>query len=161
MQGGRYFWGFEPLWAQPHTWVQNIILDLWFPVCSMKLDFKFLQHEYLCISFRGTDGAAVSCFNTWMILLFDSAAFPMMLGRGVHWLDLYRKLSNLNPVTFSLWNLILFLWCRYHFDGKFLAMVSSKICNSVRGINRVVYDITSKPPSTVEWEWSQHTRMEW
>jgi GMP synthase (glutamine-hydrolysing) len=40
----------------------------------------------------------------------------------------------------------------YHFDGKFLAEVSSKICNSVRGINRVVYDITSKPPSTVEWE---------
>ncbi|XP_024383277.1 uncharacterized protein [Physcomitrium patens] len=40
----------------------------------------------------------------------------------------------------------------FHFDGKFLAEVSSKICNSVRGINRVVYDITSKPPSTVEWE---------
>ncbi|CAM6014911.1 unnamed protein product [Sphagnum balticum] len=40
----------------------------------------------------------------------------------------------------------------YHFDSKFLADVSSKICNSIRDINRVVYDITSKPPSTVEWE---------
>ncbi|XP_062074329.1 uncharacterized protein LOC133778423 [Humulus lupulus] len=40
----------------------------------------------------------------------------------------------------------------YPFDGKFLAEVSQKICNSVRGINRVSYDITSKPPSTIEWE---------
>ncbi|CAM6082838.1 unnamed protein product [Calypogeia fissa] len=40
----------------------------------------------------------------------------------------------------------------YHFDSKFLAAVSSKICNTVRGINRIVYDITSKPPATVEWE---------
>ncbi|BBM99988.1 GMP synthase (glutamine-hydrolysing) [Marchantia polymorpha subsp. ruderalis] len=40
----------------------------------------------------------------------------------------------------------------YHFNTKFLAEVSSKICNTVRGINRVVYDITSKPPATVEWE---------
>ncbi|KAH9304153.1 hypothetical protein KI387_008557 [Taxus chinensis] len=40
----------------------------------------------------------------------------------------------------------------YQFEPKFLAEVSAKICNSVRGVNRVVYDITSKPPSTVEWE---------
>ncbi|ERN01642.1 uncharacterized protein LOC18429727 isoform X2 [Amborella trichopoda] len=40
----------------------------------------------------------------------------------------------------------------YNFDPKFLQYVSSKICNEVQGVNRVVYDITSKPPSTVEWE---------
>lgn len=40
----------------------------------------------------------------------------------------------------------------YHFEAKFLAEVSSEICNKVRGINRIVYDITSKPPATVEWE---------
>eukprot|EP00250_Pteridium_aquilinum_P026376 c32921_g1_i1 orf=90-1700(+) len=40
----------------------------------------------------------------------------------------------------------------YQFDPKFLAEVSAKICNSVRGVNRIVYDITSKPPATVEWE---------
>ena len=40
----------------------------------------------------------------------------------------------------------------YHFDHAFLADVSNCICNEVRGVNRVVYDISSKPPATIEWE---------
>jgi GMP synthase (glutamine-hydrolysing) len=40
----------------------------------------------------------------------------------------------------------------YHFDHGFLAQVSNRIINEVRGINRIVYDITSKPPGTIEWE---------
>ena len=40
----------------------------------------------------------------------------------------------------------------YPFPHEFLAKVSSKICNQVRGVNRVVYDISSKPPATIEWE---------
>ncbi|QDZ17685.1 GMP synthetase [Chloropicon primus] len=40
----------------------------------------------------------------------------------------------------------------YPFDGKFLKEVSSRICNKVKSVNRVVYDITSKPPGTIEWE---------
>ena len=40
----------------------------------------------------------------------------------------------------------------FEFDHKFLSKVSTRIVNEVRGINRVVYDITSKPPSTIEWE---------
>jgi GMP synthase (glutamine-hydrolysing) len=39
-----------------------------------------------------------------------------------------------------------------HLPYNFLADVSNEIINSVRGINRVVYDISSKPPATIEWE---------
>ncbi|MCB9033945.1 MAG: glutamine-hydrolyzing GMP synthase [Chitinophagales bacterium] len=41
-------------------------------------------------------------------------------------------------------------WC--HLPYEFLATVSNKIINEIKGINRVVYDISSKPPATIEWE---------
>ena len=41
-------------------------------------------------------------------------------------------------------------WARIPYDV--LATMSSRIINEVRGINRVVYDISSKPPATIEWE---------
>jgi len=41
-------------------------------------------------------------------------------------------------------------WARM--PHAFLARVSNRIINEVHGVNRVVYDISSKPPSTIEWE---------
>jgi GMP synthase (glutamine-hydrolysing) len=39
-----------------------------------------------------------------------------------------------------------------HLPYDFLSEVSSSIINNVKGVNRVVYDISSKPPATIEWE---------
>ena len=41
-------------------------------------------------------------------------------------------------------------WC--HLPYEFLARISNAIINRVHGVNRVVYDISSKPPATIEWE---------
>jgi len=41
-------------------------------------------------------------------------------------------------------------WAKLPMD--FLGHVSNRIVNEVRGINRVAYDISSKPPATIEWE---------
>ena len=39
-----------------------------------------------------------------------------------------------------------------HLPYEFLGYISNRIINRVKGINRVVYDISSKPPATIEWE---------
>jgi GMP synthase (glutamine-hydrolysing) len=41
-------------------------------------------------------------------------------------------------------------WSRIPYDV--LALISNRIINEVKGVNRVVYDISSKPPATIEWE---------
>ena len=46
-----------------------------------------------------------------------------------------------------------FMTCQYtRLPHSLLSRISTRITNEVRGINRVVFDITDKPPATIEWE---------
>jgi GMP synthase (glutamine-hydrolysing) len=54
----------------------------------------------------------------------------------------YRAVTSVDGMTAD--------WA--HLPYEFLAHMSNSIINQVRGINRVVYDISSKPPATIEWE---------
>ena len=60
----------------------------------------------------------------------------------------YENLLGLRAVTSS--DGMTADWFRM--PDKALTKISNKIVNSVKGINRVVYDVTSKPPGTIEWE---------
>ena len=60
----------------------------------------------------------------------------------------YAKVLALRAVTSS--DAMTADW--YPFDHEFLQKVSNRITNEVEGVNRVVYDVTSKPPGTIEWE---------
>ncbi len=53
-----------------------------------------------------------------------------------------RAVTSVDGMTADFWP----------FDHAFLSRASTRIINEVRGINRVVYDVTSKPPGTIEWE---------
>ena len=60
----------------------------------------------------------------------------------------YEKVLSLRAVTSS--DGMTADW--YPFTFEFLRQVSNRITNEVKGVNRVVYDVTSKPPGTIEWE---------
>ena len=58
----------------------------------------------------------------------------------------------MRAILFLLLTSYAFAESNFDFSKKFMQNVSNKIINNIKGINRVVYDVTSKPPSTIELE---------
>ena len=83
-----------------------------------------------------------SVWQAGAILLGDSSVGVMGDGRTYEKVVALRAVSSTDGMTAD--------WV--HLPYEFLSKVSNEIINKVKGVNRVVYDISSKPPATIEWE---------
>ena len=63
-------------------------------------------------------------------------------GRTYEWVCALRAVTSTDGMTADV----------YPFEAAFLTRIATRIVNEVKGINRVTYDVTSKPPGTIEWE---------
>lgn len=81
-------------------------------------------------------------WQAFSILLPIKTVGVMGDGRSYEHVCALRAVTSIDGMTANF----------YPFDMKFLSKVSTRIINEIPGVNRVVYDITSKPPATIEWE---------
>ena len=88
------------------------------------------------------EGLYNSIWQAFTVLLPVSSVGVMGDARTYEYVLSLRAVTSVDGMTAD--------W--YTFEHDFLSSVSNKIINRVRGVNRVVYDISSKPPATIEWE---------
>jgi GMP synthase (glutamine-hydrolysing) len=81
-------------------------------------------------------------WQAFAVLLPVQAVGVMGDYRTYDWVAALRAVTSTDGMTAE----------SFPFDHSFLAATATRIINEVRGINRVVYDVTSKPPGTIEWE---------
>ena len=100
------------------------------------------QADYYFIQALKDHGLYNKIWQAYAALLPVKTVGVMGDNRTYEYLCLLRAITSEDGMTADF----------YEFKKTFVQMISNKIVNSIRGINRVVYDITSKPPSTIELE---------
>ena len=88
------------------------------------------------------DGLYDTIWQAFAVLLPVRTVGVMGDGRTYDYVCALRAVTSTDGMTADY----------YPFSHDFLGRVSTRIINEVKGINRVVYDVTSKPPGTIEWE---------
>lgn len=100
------------------------------------------QADYLYVKALKEHGLYATVWQAGAILLPVKSVGVMGDERTYEYTVALRAVTSVDGMTAD--------WA--HLPYEFLAHVSNTIINNVRGINRVVYDISSKPPATIEWE---------
>jgi len=100
------------------------------------------EADYYFIKALKENGLYHKIWQAYAALLPVKTVGVMGDNRTYEYLCLLRAITSKDGMTADF----------FEFKKSFLQMISNKIVNNIRGINRVVYDITSKPPSTIELE---------
>ena len=111
------------------------------PITREKLDILRLADEIYIEEIRRS-GQYDNIWQAFEVLLPVKTVGVMGDGRTYDYVVGLRAVSSTDGMTADF----------YPFDMNFLGAVATRIINEVKGVNRVVYDVTSKPPGTIEWE---------
>jgi GMP synthase (glutamine-hydrolysing) len=106
-----------------------------------KLDILRVADEIFVEEIRRT-GLYDDIWQAFALLLPVKSVGVMGDGRTYDYVVALRAVTSTDGMTADF----------YPFDMNFLGTVATRIVNEVKGVNRVVYDVTSKPPGTIEWE---------
>ena len=113
------------------------------PGTITKEKIKILKEaDHIFINGLRNNGLYDKIWQAYAALLPVKTVGVMGDNRTYEYLCLLRAITSEDGMTADF----------YDFKKTFIQMISNKIVNSIRGINRVVYDVTSKPPSTIELE---------
>jgi GMP synthase (glutamine-hydrolysing) len=110
-------------------------------ITKEKCDILRLADEIYIEEIRRT-GQYDDIWQAFAVLLPVKTVGVMGDGRTYEYVIGLRAVTSVDGMTADF----------YPFDMKFIGHVATRIINEVKGVNRVVYDVTSKPPGTIEWE---------
>ena len=110
-------------------------------ITAEKLDILRLADEIFIEEIRRA-GLYDEIWQAFAVILPVKTVGVMGDGRTYDYVVALRAVTSTDGMTADF----------YPFDMKFIGHVATRIINEVKGVNRVVYDVTSKPPGTIEWE---------
>jgi len=111
------------------------------PISKDKLDILRLADEIYIEEIRRA-GLYDDIWQAFAVILPVKTVGVMGDGRTYDYVVGLRAVTSTDGMTADF----------YPFDMAFIGHVATRIINEVKGVNRVVYDVTSKPPGTIEWE---------